>query len=165
MINDILQAFENGLGLEADSLSLLQMSLRATIVFILAIIMVRMGKKRFIGRNSAFDIILAIMLGSILSRAVTGSSEFIPTIGAAFVLVGLHWLMAFISFKTDWFGNLVKGRIHILVQNGEIDWDEMRKALISRKDLETAMREQGYTDLEKVREACLERNGNISVTS
>jgi uncharacterized membrane protein YcaP (DUF421 family) len=49
---------------------------------------VRLGSKRFLGQTSAFDTIVGIMLGSIMSRAINSSAPFFPTLIAGVVLVG-----------------------------------------------------------------------------
>jgi uncharacterized membrane protein YcaP (DUF421 family) len=140
------------------------MGLRGLIVYIVAILLVKLGDKRFMGKNTAFDMILAIILGSVLSRAVTGSAPFLPTIGASILLVALHWLFAFISYHSDWFGTLTKGSARVLVKDGVIQWDNMRKSHISRKDLEMALFTHGdVTDPAEVKVARFERSGEISV--
>jgi hypothetical protein len=82
------------LGLDAEQLSAGQMALRALLTFVVTIAVVRLGDKRLFGKGTAFDIIVAIMIGSIMSRAVTGSSPLFATWVAGAVLVGLHWLLA-----------------------------------------------------------------------
>lgn len=116
------------------------MVLRAIIIYIAALVMVRIGQKRFLGRNTAFDLILGIILGSVVSRAINGSGEFFPTIASGFALVFLHWFFAALAFRYDRFGNLVKGRPRTLIEEGNIVWDAMRKSNISRTDLNTALR-------------------------
>ncbi|MCL4302560.1 MAG: DUF421 domain-containing protein [Anaerolineae bacterium] len=140
------------------------MALRALIVYIAALVMVRLGEKRFLGKNTAFDVILGIILGSVVSRAINGSAGFWSTLGAGFVLVGLHWLFAVLAFHSDWFGTLIKGRTRLLVKNGEIRWTAMRKSNISQNDLLGALRSEARTSSpDEVKEAHLERSGNISV--
>lgn len=152
------------LGLGVDNLHTWQMALRAVIVYISALAMVRIGEKRFLGRNTAFDVILGIIFGSVVSRAITGSSPFFPTLAAGLALVVLHWLFAIASFHSDWFGTFVKGRNRVLVEDGSILWDAMQKSHISETDLMTALRMQaGSDELEHVAEARLERSGDISV--
>jgi len=152
------------LGLDAERLSVSQMALRATVVYPIGIAFVRAADKRFIGKFSAFDVILGVMIGSILSRAITGNSPFLPTLAAALALLFLHYLFAALSFHLDWFGNLVKGHTRTLVMDGMIQWDAMRQSHISERDLMGALRENGGTeDLSEVRLARLERSGNISV--
>lgn len=66
------------LGLDADNLTIWQMSLRAVVVYIAGLAMVRIGEKRFLGKSSAFDVLLSIIIGSVLSRAINGSVHFFP---------------------------------------------------------------------------------------
>lgn len=153
-----------GLGLEGQDLNVWRMMLRAGLIYMLGIILVRLGGKRFVGKFSAFDIIMAIMLGSILSRSILAEDHFIPHLAAAFVLTAMHYLFAALAFHYDGFGTLVKGRTRVLVQDGHIQWDAMKKSHISEKDLMCALREgSGIEDLSQVGQACLERSGNISI--
>lgn len=152
------------LGLEAEDLTITQMALRAVIVYVTALLMARLGEKRFLGKSTAFDVILGIILGSVVSRAITGSSSFFPTLAAGFVLVGLHWLFAVIAFRSDQFGTLIKGSPRTLVENGQVLWNAMQKSNISRNDLMGALRSQArVSDVGQVQMACLERSGDISV--
>jgi uncharacterized membrane protein YcaP (DUF421 family) len=80
------------------------------------------------------------------------------------VLVGMHWLLATLSYHLDWFGPLVKGNPVLLVEDGEIQRDGMQEGGVSRADLEQALRAQGSDpDPSRVRRAYLERDGSISV--
>jgi uncharacterized membrane protein YcaP (DUF421 family) len=103
------------------------------------------------------------MLGSVMSRAITSAGAFFPTIFAGLVLIVLHWLIAMLSFHSDWLGNYVKGVPRLLVKEGEIDWGEMRGGHVSRNDLLQSLRQKGLTGVDQVREARLERSGDISV--
>lgn len=164
MVDTIGESITAALGLGENSLSLLNMALRALIVFSAALFMLRLGEKRFLGKNTAFDVILGIIFGSVVSRAITGSSSFFPTLGAGLVLILLHWGLAEIAFRSDRFGNVVKGTPRILVTDGEIDWDAMRASNISRDDLLQALRvNASLDDLDRVKIARLERSGGISV--
>jgi uncharacterized membrane protein YcaP (DUF421 family) len=88
---------------------------------------------------------------------------FIACLGASITIVALHWIFAELSYRYDSFGSIVKGRPHKLVENSEIQWDAMKKGHISRRDLMSAVRVRGSTGLSGVKEACLERNGEISI--
>ncbi len=142
----------------------MQMSLRAVIVFIAAIIMIRIGDERFMGRNRALDVMLGIVFGSVVSRAITGNSPFFPTLGASLVLVLLHWFMSFIAFRSDKFGDLVKGYKRLLIRDGEVQWENMKKSHTTENDLQEALRSNGHQpDIDRVESAHLERNGDISI--
>ena len=75
---EALLASALGLGLEGERLGAAQMALRAVVVYVVTVAFARLGKKRFMGRATAFDVILGIMLGSIVSRAITGNAPFCP---------------------------------------------------------------------------------------
>lgn len=164
MFQEVAAGMQDLIGLDVDDLSAWQMSLRALIIYVTAIVLVRVGQKRFMGKNTAFDMILGIILGSVLSRAITGNSSFLPTLAAGGVLVALHWLFSVVSFHSRFFGKLIKGRERMLIRDGEIQWDNMRKSHISRNDLEMAIRSTGkITTPDEVAVAHFERSGDISV--
>ena len=99
------------LGLKAQQLNIWQMGLRAAIIYLAALLMVRIaGDRRFVGKYATFDVILSIIFGSTLSRAINGTSAFFETIFAGFVLVGMHWLFSAIAFHFTKFESTIKGR-------------------------------------------------------
>jgi uncharacterized membrane protein YcaP (DUF421 family) len=154
------------LGVDTDprSYNVLQVSLRALLVYLLGLLIIRLGRNRLLGRQSSFDIVLGFVLGSILSRAITGTAHILVTLASTLVLVLAHRLVAALSFHSHGFGALFKGEPHRLVQDGRIDWEQMRKEHISDRDLEEALRQHAKTaDEKRVAEARLERNGEISV--
>ena len=155
---------DRALGLNAQQLNILQMGLRAAIIYIAALIMVRMvGERRFIGKHAAFDVILSIIFGSTLSRAINGTSAFFETIFAGFVLVVMHWLFSAIAFYSTKLENKIKGKSHILIENGRLCRKTMQTYHITREDLASALRLQCQIDrLDRVESASLERNGDVS---
>jgi uncharacterized membrane protein YcaP (DUF421 family) len=153
-----------GLGMEPKELTFFQISLRGIIVFIASLAMVRLGHKRFLARLSAFDVILGFILASMLARAVNGSASFFPTLGGGFVLVWLHSLLATMSYRSHWFGRLVKGQPDVLVQNGKANPEKMRANKISEHDLLEEARLNGpVLDVTDIQQATIERNGQVSV--
>ena len=151
------------LGLDTKDLTVWQMALRALLVYAAAVVILRLGSKRFMGKNTVFDVILGIMLGSVMSRAITGNAPLFPALGAACVLVALHYLFAAVSFRSEKFGAIVKGHDCTLVRDGQIQWENMRKHHISEKDLLEALRlHSKISEAKGVEVAYLERNGGIS---
>ena len=153
-----------GLELENKNINALQMSLRAFLVFLIAIVMLRIGNKRFMGKNTALDVMLGIVFGSTVSRAITGNAPFFPTLAASLALILMHWTLAAIAFRSDGFGQMVKGSNRLLVRDGEIQWKQMKSAHITEADLKEAMRNEGKApEIKELKEAHLERNGDISI--
>lgn len=161
----MFDTIETILGVGEEALTWWQMSIRAAVVFLVALIILRIGNHRIFGKNSAFDIVLGIIYGSILSRAITGNSPFWPTLTAGFVLVLLHKLVAVISYYSDFgFGDFVKGERVRLVDDGKLDREMMEEQSITKTDLKEAMRQAGSGgDLKDIQSAFLERSGKISV--
>ena len=162
-MEQIVQTARFLLGLDADELTVWQMSLRAVVVYVIAIAIVRFGKKRFMGRATALDLILVIMLGSIISRVVTGNSPFFAGLAAAATLVAMHWLFSAVGVRWQAFADLVKGHSRLLVRNGQVDWETMRKTHLTEEDLREDLRQKGVSDLEGIAEVRLERSGQVSV--
>lgn len=152
-----------GLHETSETLSSGQMALRGLVVFVFLLVLVRLGHKRFVGRSTAFDYVLAIVLGSVTSRAISGTAPFWPTLVASATLVALHRVVAFLAFRSHRFGSLVKGRPLELVRSGVPIEAAMRRTTTTRHDLDEALREHGVDDLAEVASAHLERSGNISV--
>ncbi|MBA4148162.1 MAG: DUF421 domain-containing protein [Verrucomicrobia bacterium] len=154
-----------GLGKDPGDFTSLQVSLRAAVIFFTALILVRFGAKRFLARNTAFDVILAFILGSTLSRTINNSAPLLPTIVACLVLVLLHRLLAALSFHFHHIGSLLKGNAEKLISDGKIDPAVMRKHYLSEKDLMEALRLKSTDNPAGVKSAYIERNGDVSVVS
>jgi uncharacterized membrane protein YcaP (DUF421 family) len=152
-----------GVGLEEGELGLLQTSLRAVVVYAATVAMVRLGKKRFMGGATAFDVILGIMLGSIVSRAITGNAPLGPALAAAAVLVLLHSLFSWVAVNWHGFGTLIKGHARVLIRDGAIDRTRLRQSHMTERDLWEDLRAEGISRLDEVAEARLERSGKLSV--
>lgn len=72
---------------KAEELSTLQVCLRALVVYLGLIGYVRFAKKRFLGEATGFDAILVIVIGSIASRAISGTAPFIASLAGTLMLV------------------------------------------------------------------------------
>lgn len=152
------------LGRDVQDVGSIAMVLRTIVIYVFALVIVRIGSMRLLSRASAFDFIVSIMLGSIMSRAINGSAPLIPTLLGGVALVGLHWLFAWLAFRAHWFGALVKGNPVVLIEDGKVRPEGMREENLSVRDLTEALRRQGtQTDPSKIRLAQLERSGEISV--
>ena len=141
-----------------------QMAIRAFIIFIIALVFIRLSGRRTFGMFSPFDNVISILLGAVLSRAVTGASPFFSTVVAALVIVFLHRLFAWIALYNDVFGGLIKGNAKVIFQDGKIIRKNMKRFDITDKDLMEGIRLQGKVEsLDEINSAYLERGGRISV--
>jgi uncharacterized membrane protein YcaP (DUF421 family) len=152
-----------GLSLKSEQLGFGHMAARAVLMYVILIWLVRSAKKRFLSRATAFDTILVIVIGSIAARALTGGTPYFPCVLALIVLVAMHWVFSYLGRESAWFSGLIKGHSTRLVRDGKIDHDALRRAHMSRDDLDEDLRQQGVRDPGTVAEARLERSGHLSV--
>lgn len=140
-----------------------QVALRAGLLYLIGLALVRLGKSRLIGRISPVDVLVGFILGSLLARGMTGSAPLSGTVTACAALVGIHWALTRLAVRWHAFGNLIKGHMHLLVQDGKVLQAAMRKSHISMNDLLEQLRLRGVENLQQVHLAFKERNGEISV--
>jgi uncharacterized membrane protein YcaP (DUF421 family) len=160
-----------GLGLDANQLTASQVSLRAAMVFLCALIIVRVASKRFVSRMTALDAILGFILASMLARAINGSAAFFPSLAGAFVLLVLHRLFASRSFRVAWIEALTKGHQNLVIGNGRVENGRIIESSLechrlTRDDLLEELRifgDAGHP--EDANTAYLDRGGQISVGS
>lgn len=152
-----------GLKLQPHELGYGQIILRALIVFVASLIIVRLGAKRFLGRKTVFDFILAFILGSMLSRAINGSAPFFQTLVGGLALVMFHRLLAWLSFRFHTFGQLVKGNDDTIIANGKMQRDAMARNYFTERDLLEDLRLKSHESPSEVKDARIERSGDLSV--
>jgi uncharacterized membrane protein YcaP (DUF421 family) len=149
---------------EGRDLDALQMSARALTVFFIVLVLIRIAGRRALGQRSPFDYSIGLLLGAVLSRAVVGASPFLPTVAACLVLVAVHRLLAWLGTRYPALEQLVEGSQRELYRHARLNSPQLRKALITQRDLLEAVRQQtGMETLEHVEALILERNGQISV--
>ena len=163
-MQSLLQILKNLVGIDADKLSVFQILVRCVLIYVIGIALVRIGKKRFLGKIAAFDTVLAIIIGSLLSRAITDTDYFLKILAACLLLILLHRVFSLIAAYSDKFGDLIKGHDRVILRDGELLWDAMRKSNLSEQDVIQSLRLNANTDdVSKIEIARLERNGDISV--
>jgi uncharacterized membrane protein YcaP (DUF421 family) len=126
---------------DGEHLNALQMSIRAFVMFIIALIFIRLGGLRLFSKKSAF----------------------FSTVAASAIMILIHRLLAFIAVKSDRLCIILKGDHILLFKDGKILWENMKKATISKNDLMESLRlETQQTSLDEIEMAYLETNGRIS---
>lgn len=159
-----MQELMNTLFGEGKDLDALQMGDRAFVMFFITLFLIRLSGMRAFGQKSAFDTIIVIMLGAILSRAVTGASAFFPTVMAGTVLAVIHRLLAIISVSNDILGSVIKGNRVLLFRDNKLIKKNMLTCSVSVKDLQEEVRLLlNETTMDNVEEIYMERSGKISV--
>lgn len=158
-----LTDLQDSIGPDTNAITWWQMSVRAVIIFAYGILLVRFAGKRTFGKYSAFDIVLAIIIGSNLSRTLTASAPFLQTLAAATVLALLHFSLGRLAIRWRWLGRIIKGSPRQIILDGKLDDTAMKKGELSHGDLQEALRLHGCEEIKGIKAAWLERNGGISI--
>jgi len=144
-------------------LSVLQMTARAILVFIIALILIRISGRRSFGLHSPLDNIITIALGAVLSRAIVGVSPFFPVIASSTGLVLIHRLFAYGMLHHNAFSKLVSGDKILLFKDGDFIQQNLDKALIRRDEILQEVRKSAQTEnLDQIEKIYMERNGEVN---
>lgn len=158
-----MDALYKVIGSDANTIVWWQMVCRGILIFFYTLFLVRIGGRRVFGKYTSFDIVLGVILGSIMSRALTANARLVPTLAAATALVLLHWFLAELANYSSTLGHFIKGTEVLLVKDGKVCDRALRKTNITEHDLQEALRMKGDVRVENIKEAFLERSGQISV--
>ena len=149
--------------ISGKNLSIFAMSIRGVFIFVVWLVIVRVADRRVLGRYSAFDVVLSVMIGAVLGRPINGGAPLWGTLAAVAALVAVHWMLAFASHRWRGFVRLIKGDPHTLVLEGRLCRDQMRKDLLTENDLKEMLRLRArLAEPSEARLVILERNGQIS---
>lgn len=154
----IYQLFGSG-----KDLSILQMTCRTVLVFVIALILIRISGRRSFGLHTPLDNIITIILGAVMSRAIVGASDFLPVIASSIALVLIHRLFAYLTVHHPVFSKLVTGQKILLFKDGNFIQSNMDKAQVCQEDILQEVRKTALTEnLESVEKIYIERNGEIN---
>src|ERR1700761_8975717 len=129
---------------EGKDLNILQMSSRSVVVFIVALILIRVSGRRSFGVRTPLDNIIVILLGATLSRAIVGASPFIPVVVASFLFVLLHRALGWLIVYNERAARIVEGKRILLFEHGNFIEVNLKKALVCREDIMQGIRKSAF---------------------
>ena len=148
---------------QQHNLSFGQECARAVLIFVFGLVLVRLAGRRAFGKWAALDIVVAIVIGSNLSRALTGSAPLLGTLAASVIFVALHWLLANAAARWQGVARVLEGRSIELARDGQVDEAARKRHSVSRTDFDEALRRSGIGRVDKTRQVTLEPSGRITV--
>lgn len=156
MLNDLF-------GPTGGQITAAQECARAVLVFVYGLLLVRVAGRRVFGKWSALDIIVSIILGSNLSRCLTGSAPLWGTFAASALLLVFHWLLALAAARSAIISRVFEGRPVRLGQGGQLDAAGLARHCVSEADITEALRGVGLEHHSGARLIVLEPSGKISI--
>ena len=143
--------------------TLVEIAVRSTAVYLLVIVGIRLSGKREVGQMTPFDLTLLLLLSNSVQNAMTGpDTSLAGGAVAASTLLVLNFIIGRFSGTNRAFRKFIEGKPTLLVHNGEVIVDHMRRERVSMDELKRAMREHNIEDVSQVALAVLEVDGTIS---
>ncbi len=145
------------------SLPILEKLIRPVIVYLFLVVMLRLSGKRELVQLNPFDLVVLLTLSNTVQNAIIGDDNSVTggLIGATSLLATNYLVVRFLygHKKLD---ELVEGKADILVLEGKVRTEHLKRELITMAQLEAAARKQGFASLSEVDQCILEPGGTLS---
>ena len=138
--------------------------LRGVVVYVFLLVFLRLTGKRQTGQYAPFDLVLLLILSNAVQNSMNaGDNSLIGGLISASTLMACHVGLAHLTFRIRWLERFVDGSAQVLVQDGKVNEELMRRELLSATDLAAALRAGGCLHTHEVERATIETNGDITV--
>ncbi|KAB8138890.1 DUF421 domain-containing protein [Gracilibacillus oryzae] len=133
---------------------------KAILIIIVGTLLLRIAGRKSISQMTLAQTVLMIAIGSLLIQPVSGKNIWV-TFGVSAVLILTLILVEFTQIKSDKFESFITGKSIILIENGRINEQNLKKFRISVDLLEMLLRQQSIKNIKDVEWATLEPNGTL----
>ncbi len=138
--------------------------LRAVVVYLLVIVLIRLSGKRAVGQFTPFDLVLLILLGNAVQNGINGGDNSLTgAVIMATTLIALNYGVAWMTARSVRAERIVEGAPVVIARDGKLFEKVLRREMISSRDFEESLRMNNVEDVSEVELALLETNGSISV--
>jgi len=151
-------------GIFSADTPLIEIILRGTVTYLSIFVLLRVVVKQASGGLNLADVLLIVMIADAAQNAMAGEYTSV-TDGLVLVLTLVFWSVAidWLSFHVEFLGRLVHPAPREIVRDGIPNRRAMRTELITNDELMTHVREAGAEQLDQVKRAWVEGNGEISI--
>ncbi len=145
------------------TLPLWQLPLRAALVYVAVLTMIRLSGKRTIGEFSPFDVVVLLLIAEAAQGSLTGNDTSLQGgLLVMAVLIALNYVVAYVSTRSRRMERILQGGPVVLIRDGVLDRDMMCRHNVPEGDVDEAMRSSQIARRADVELAVLEPNGGIS---
>ncbi len=134
--------------------------IRAILVYIGLVILLRVFGKRELAQLNPFDLVVLLTLSNTVQNAIIGNDNSLlgGMIGALTLLLTNYLVVRFL-FRHRRLDQIIEGRASVLMREGKVLKSELAKELLSISELEVVARRQGFEGLREVESCVLEPGG------
>ena len=138
--------------------------LRTVLLYLILIMVIRLMGKRQIGQMEPSEFVVTMLVANLASIPMQdGGIPLFSGLVPILTVLGIELVLSALSMRSIWFRKILCGKPVILVENGNILQDNLRKTRVTLDELTGHLREKDVLDLRSVQYAILETNGNLSV--
>ncbi len=142
-----------------------QAALKALLLFLTAIVLLRVTERRTLAEFAPFDWVAAVAVGAVVGRTATAAdTSWLTGAAALAALLAAHTAIARLRFLTP-VRRLIDPPLRVLVHDGEVDRAALRQCGLTDDDLAAVLRQHGHPDPRDVHLAIFEAKGAVSVLS
>lgn len=147
-----------------DTRELWMTAARTAGLYLMLLVVIRLLGKRTVGNFSAFDLLVALMIGEIVDEVAYGDVLFLQGATVITVVALLHYGNSWLTYANP-FGieKILEGEPAVIVRNGELARPGMRRERMNESDVLAELRACGVEDLREVRLAFVENDGQVSI--
>lgn len=146
------------------SLPFVHILIRAAVVYIFVLLLLRLSGKRQIGQMGPAEFVALLLVSNAVQNSMNGGDNTITAgLVLAAVIMGLSGAIGWLSYRSKRVADLVQGRPVMLVYKGELVAHNLAKSRVALRELRVMLRHQGIEDFKGIHEAILEANGTLSV--
>jgi uncharacterized membrane protein YcaP (DUF421 family) len=144
-------------------LPLLEKILRPVIVYAFLVISLRLSGKRELVQLNPFDLVVLLTLSNTVQNAIIGDDNSVSggLIGASSLLL-INYLVVRFLYGHRKLDQIVEGKADVLVENGKVHVERLKRELITMPQLGAAARKQGFESLSEVAQCVLEPGGTLT---
>ncbi|CAM4100775.1 DUF421 domain-containing protein [Lederbergia lenta] len=142
----------------------LDTALKLVLGLLALLVVTRLLGKKEMAQITPFDFVYALVLGGLLEESLYDKKITIWSfLFAVLIWAILIYIIEVIAVKNDRIKKILKGEPSVIVKNGQLDTNAMKKNHLEMEQLRTMLRQQGVFSLREVRDLYLEPSGNISI--
>jgi uncharacterized membrane protein YcaP (DUF421 family) len=142
-----------------------ELIVRSLLVYLFLLVVLRLTGRRQVGQLAPFDLVLLLVLSNTVQNSMNGGdNSLIGGLISATTLIVANLLVGVVTFRSKRVEGLIEGRPEILIPDGRLYEDVLARTLLTRHEVNAALRQAGCSCMEEVHTAILENNGSISVT-
>lgn len=139
-------------------------ALAGVLAYAAMVFLLRVAGKRTLSKMNAFDLVVTVALGSILATILLSKDVALAEGATAIaVLIGLQFVVAWLSVRFKAVSRLVKSEPALLLHRGEFLHQALRRERVTENEVRAAVRSQGIAALEAVEAVILETDGSFNV--